>query len=58
MKVSQIGLISEVKSRNVKPLNAVCVERTAVGRITVSTPIAEIMGRATVTEHFPRQEIS
>jgi hypothetical protein len=42
----------------VKFLNIVWVESTAVGRITVSTPIEEMMGRATVMEHLPRQEIS
>jgi hypothetical protein len=36
----------------------VWVDRTAVGRMTVSTPMAEMMGRATVVEHLPRQEIS
>ena len=28
------------------------------GDTQVSTPMAEMMGRATVREHFPRQEIS
>jgi hypothetical protein len=36
----------------------VWVERTAVGRITVSDPNADITGNAMVSEHFPRQEIS
>ena len=31
---------------------------TAVGKIAASTPIAEIMGRATVSEHLPTHEIS
>lgn len=35
-----------------------CVESTAVGITAVSIPAAEIMGSATVSEHFPRQEIS
>ena len=34
------------------------VERTAVGRITVSAPRADIIGKAIVQEHFPRHEIS
>lgn len=34
------------------------VESTAVGITAVSIPAAEIMGSATVSEHFPRQEIS
>jgi len=36
----------------------VWVESTAVGITAVSIPAAEIMGSATVSEHFPRQEIS
>ena len=36
----------------------VCVDSTAVGRATHSTPMAEITGRATVTEQRPRQEMS
>ena len=48
---SVTGFMSSVRSRNVKFLNPpVCVERTAVGRITVSTPIAEITGSATVSD--------
>ena len=39
--------MSLVRSRKVKPLKAVCVERTAVGRTQASTPIAEITGSAT-----------
>lgn len=50
--------MSSVRSRNVKPLNAVCVESTAVGRMAASTPIAEMTGSATVSEHFPTHEIS
>lgn len=36
----------------------VCVESTAVGRIAASTPMAEIIGSATVKEHFPTHDIS
>jgi len=36
----------------------VCVLRTAVGRITVSIPMDDRIGSATVREHFPKQEIS
>ncbi len=42
----------------VKFLNIVWVESSAVGRITVSEPSAEITGSAMVREHFPRHEIS
>ena len=35
----------------------VWVESTAVGRATVSMPAADMMGRATVREHLPKQEI-
>ena len=49
---------SSVRSRNVKSENCVCVERTAVGRMTVSCPITDRIGRATVSEQRPRQEIS
>ena len=41
-----------------KPLTAVWVDNTAVGTTAASTPIAEIMGSATVSEHFPTQDIS
>ena len=41
-----------------KFLNMVWVESTAVGRMEHSIPMAEIMGRATVREHLPRQEMS
>ena len=34
------------------------VESTAVGRMEHSTPMAEIIGRATVREHLPKQEMS
>jgi hypothetical protein len=34
------------------------VDKTAVGKTEVSTPNAEIIGRATVKEHFPTQEMS
>ena len=49
---------SEVKSLKVKPLNAVWVDKTAVGKTEVSMPNAEMTGRATVSEHLPTQEIS
>lgn len=55
----RIGTISGVRSWNVKPpWNAVCVLSTAVGIMAVSVPIAEMMGSATVSEHFPIHEIS
>ena len=41
-----------------KPLNAVWVESVAVGKIAASIPKEEMMGSATVSEHFPTQEIS
>ena len=47
-----------LRSRKVKPLNMVCVESTAVGRIAASIPIAEMTGSATVREHFPTHEMS
>ena len=54
-----MGWISWVRSWKVKPENPpVWVDSTAVGTTQVSTPMAEMMGRATVREHFPRQEIS
>ena len=34
------------------------VDSTAVGMMQVSTPMAEMMGSATVREHFPKQDIS
>ena len=50
---------SSVRSRNVYPLNPpVCVERTADGRTAVSIPIADRIGRATVSEHCPTQDMS
>ena len=36
----------------------VCVDSTAVGSTEHSTPMAEIMGNATVSEHFPTHEMS
>ena len=42
----------------VKFWNMVWVDSTAVGRMVVSTPMAEMTGRATVMEHLPRQEMS
>ena len=51
--------ISSVKSRNVKPLKpAVWVDKTAEGNMQVSTPQAEMIGKATVNEHWPTQEMS
>jgi hypothetical protein len=51
--------ISSVKSRKVKPVKpAVWVDRTAEGRMQVSTPQADKIGSATVKEHWPTQEIS
>jgi hypothetical protein len=42
----------------VKLLKRVWFDRTAVGRMTHSTPSAEMTGRAIVIEHLPRHEIS
>ena len=53
-----MGPIWSVRSLQVKFWNMVWVESTAVGTMEHSTPMAEIMGRATVKEHLPRQEIS
>ena len=53
-----MGLMSDVRSLKVKPWNMVWVESTAVGIMAVSTPIAEIIGSATVSEHFPTHETS
>ena len=53
-----MGRISSVKSRKVKPSNAVWVDNTAVGMTAVSTPQAEMIGKATVREHLPMQEMS
>lgn len=36
----------------------VCVDSTAVGMTETSMPMAEIIGRATVSEHLPKPEIS
>ena len=55
---SAMGLIWSLRSLQVKFWNRVWVDRTAVGRMEHSTPMAEMMGRATVREHLPRQEIS
>ena len=55
---SSIGRNWSVRSLQVKFLNMVWVDSTAVGRIAVSTPMAEMMGSATVREHLPMQEIS
>ena len=54
-----ISGISEVRSRNVNPEKpAVCVERIADGIMPVSTPQADIIGNATVSEHCPTHEMS
>ena len=54
-----MGLMSPVRSLNVNPVKPpVWVDRTAVGSTAHSTPAAEIMGKATVREHFPTQEMS
>ncbi len=53
-----MGIISSVKSLDVKFLNIVWVDSTAVGIIAVSMPKADIIGSATVSEHFPTHEIS
>ena len=51
--------ISSLRSRKVYPVNPpVWVERIAVGKMSQVTPDAEMIGRATVREHFPTQEIS
>ena len=51
--------MSSVRSRTVKPVKpAVCVESTAEGRMQVSAPAAERIGSATVSEHWPTQEMS
>ena len=56
---SAIGRMSPVRSRYVKPVNPpVCVDSTAVGMTETSMPMAEIIGRATVSEHLPKPEIS
>ncbi len=39
-------------------MNAVWLDKSAVGRITVSDHRAEITGSAMVSEHFPRHDIS
>ena len=55
---SAIPGMSSVRSWNVKPSKAVWVERTVVGRTAHSMPAAEMMGRASVREHFPMPEMS
>ena len=41
------------------PLNpAVCVDKTVVGTMAHSTPIAEITGKLTVIEHLPKHDMS
>ena len=44
-----MGTIWSVRSLQVNPLNMVCVDSSAVVRITASLPQAEISGSATVT---------
>ena len=58
MCIRDRGVIWSVKSLQVKFWNMVWVDKTAVGRIAHSTPIAERTGSATVREHLPKQEIS
>ena len=53
-----MGSIWSVKSSKVKLLKAVCTDRTAVGTMPHSTPIAEMMGKATVSEHLPTHDMS
>lgn len=54
-----MGSIWSVRSRKVQPVNSpVCVEKSAVGMQAHSTPVAETTGSATVSEHFPKPEIS
>ena len=55
---SAMGSISSVRSQKVQPLNWVCVDKTAVGTTAHSTPMAEMIGSATVSEHLPRAEMS
>ena len=52
--------MSSVRSRKVKPWKSAPVwfESTAEGRMQASTPQAEMMGCATVSEHCPTQEMS
>ena len=53
-----LGISSE-RSLTVKSVNPIVwVERTADGRIAVSSPQADKIGSATVNEHWPTQEIS
>ena len=54
-----IGRMSSVRSLYVYPLiPPVWVERIAVGSAEVSIPAADKMGNATVSEHFPKPEMS
>ena len=54
-----MGSIWSVRSRKVQPVNSpVCVEKSAVGIQAHSTPVADTTGRATVSEHFPKPEMS
>lgn len=51
--------MSSVRSLYVYPLiPPVWVERIAVGSAEVSIPAADKMGNATVSEHFPKPEMS
>ena len=54
-----MGSISSDRSRNVQPVNSpVCVLSTAVGMQAHSTPVAEMTGSATVSEHLPSPDRS
>src|SRR5699024_2824889 len=54
-----MGSIWSVRSRKVQPVNSpVWVEKRAVGIQAHSTPVAETTGSATVSEHFPKPEMS
>ena len=53
-----MGSIWSERSLQVKFLNMVWVDRTAVGKMTVSEPRADMTGSAIVREHFPRHEMS
>lgn len=53
-----MGVIWSVRSQNVKPLNAVWLDSTAVGITAHSMPSAEMIGKATVRLQRPTQEMS
>ena len=50
-----MGSISSDRSRNVQPVNSLS---TAVGMHAHSTPVAEMTGSATVSEHLPSPDRS